>query len=43
MNVRLKERIEKYFEYRSQNHGNNAFGVYDQEDKEMLQQLPEEV
>lgn len=43
INDQLKERIEKYFEYRSQNDRNYALGVYNQEDKEMLQQLPEEV
>ena len=42
-NATLKSKIEAYFEYRWKNDKDYALGVNNEADKEMLEQLPEEV
>lgn len=43
MSAQFKRRLEQYFAYRALNDRNYALGVYNQEDREMLEQLPEDV
>jgi|TARA_B110000305_G_C19320466_1_gene578659 hypothetical protein len=43
INTVLKEKLEKYFEYRWAHDRNFALGINNEQDREMLEQLPEEV
>lgn len=43
INTQLKEKLEKYFEYRWAHDRNFALGINNEQDREMLDQLPEDV
>lgn len=43
INTMLKEKLEKYFEYRWAHDRNFALGINNEQDREMLEQLPEDV